>query len=58
MYARVPTFKMSVESLDAAILHFERVTVPRLRELPGFKGATLLESSRLLGESRDPRLVF
>jgi hypothetical protein len=44
MYARVPTFKMSVESLDAAILHFERVTVPRLRELPGFKGATLLVS--------------
>ena len=44
MYARVPTFKMSAESIDAAILHFENVTVPRLRKLPGFKGATLLVS--------------
>ena len=44
MYARVPTFKMSAESIDAAIPHFEHVTVPRLRDLPGFKGATLLVS--------------
>jgi hypothetical protein len=44
MYARVPTFKMSAESIDAAILHFEDVTVPRLRELPGFRGAALLVS--------------
>ena len=41
-YARVPTFKMSAEAIDAAALHFRDVTVPRLRELPGFKGATLL----------------
>jgi hypothetical protein len=44
MYARVPTFKMSAESIDAAILQFEQVTVPRLRDLLGFKGATLLVS--------------
>jgi hypothetical protein len=44
MYARVPTFNMSAENIDAAILHFENVTVPGLRKLPGFKGATLLVS--------------
>jgi hypothetical protein len=44
MYARVPTFQISAESIDAAILHFEEVAVPRLRKLPGFKGATLLVS--------------
>jgi hypothetical protein len=44
MYARVPTFNMGAESIDAAILHFENVTVPGLRKLPGFKGATLLVS--------------
>jgi hypothetical protein len=43
MYARVPTFtKISANDADAAILHFQTVTVPRLRELPGFEGATLL----------------
>jgi hypothetical protein len=44
MYARVPTFKISAEDIDAAVLHFENVTVPELRKLPGFKGATLLVS--------------
>ena len=43
MYARVPTFtKFSPQNIDAAIRHFEDVTVPQLRKLPGFKGATLL----------------
>lgn len=52
MYARVPTFsKISAENIDAAILHFEDVTVPQLRKFPGFKGATLLVS-REKGMSR------
>ena len=52
MYARVPTFiKFPAENIDAAILHFENVTVPQLRKLPGFKGATLLVS-REKGMSR------
>jgi hypothetical protein len=52
MYARVPTFtKLSADNIDAAILHFENVTVPQLRKLPGFKGAALLVS-REKGMSR------
>ena len=52
MYARVPTFsKMSAENIEADILHFKDVTVPQLRKLPGFKGATLLVS-REKGMSR------
>jgi heme-degrading monooxygenase HmoA len=44
MYTRVPTFQISAEKIDAAISHFRDVTVPELRKLPGFEGATLLVS--------------
>jgi hypothetical protein len=44
MYARVPTFKIGAESIDAAVRHFKDVTVPELRKLPGFEGATMLVS--------------
>ena len=42
MYARVPTFKIGAQDLDASIRHFEETSLPRLRELAGFKGATVL----------------
>ena len=42
MYARVPTFKIGVQDLDASIRFFEETTLPRLREIAGFKGATVL----------------
>jgi hypothetical protein len=42
MYARVPSFKFSVKDIDAAIRLFEEKTLPQLRKLAGFKGATML----------------
>ena len=43
-YARVPTFKISAQGIDAAIRHFEEVSLVQLRKLPGLKGATMLVS--------------
>jgi heme-degrading monooxygenase HmoA len=42
MYARVPTFKVTADKLDASIDHFKAGSLPALQKLPGFKGATLL----------------
>jgi hypothetical protein len=42
MYARVPTFRISPANMDAAIREFEAVTLPKLHQLDGFKGATML----------------
>ncbi len=42
MYARIPTFKVDVDKIDAAIHYFEDTSLPRLRDLHGFKGVTLL----------------
>jgi hypothetical protein len=44
MYARVPTFKFGTQDLDAAIQLFEEKTLPQLRKIAGFKGATMLVS--------------
>jgi heme-degrading monooxygenase HmoA len=44
MYARVPTFKFGAESIDAGIRLFEEKTLPQLRTMAGFKGATMLVS--------------
>ena len=44
MYARVPTFKFGAKDIDAAIQLFEEKTLPRLRKVAGFKGATMLVS--------------
>lgn len=44
MYARVPTFKVGAENIDASVRHFEETSLPQLRNLPGFKGATVLAS--------------
>jgi hypothetical protein len=42
MYARVPTFKLSTEKIDASVRHFEEKSLTALREIPGFKGGTVL----------------
>jgi hypothetical protein len=44
MYARVPTFKFGAKDIDAAIKLFEEKTLPQLRTVTGFKGATMLVS--------------
>ncbi len=44
MYARVPTFKIGAQHMDASIRHFEETSLPQLRKLAGFKGATVLAS--------------
>ena len=44
MYARVPTFKFAAQSIDAAVRLFEETSLPQLRKLAGFKGATVLVS--------------
>jgi hypothetical protein len=44
MYARVPTFKFGAKDIDAAIQLFEEKTLPQLRKVAGFKGATMLVS--------------
>ena len=42
MYARVPAFKFGAKDIDAAIKLFEEKTLPQLRTVAGFKGATML----------------
>jgi heme-degrading monooxygenase HmoA len=42
MYARVPTFKIGADNIESAMRQFEDVSLPQLRKLPGFKGATML----------------
>ena len=42
MYARVSTIKMGAGQIDSSVRHFEEVTLPEARKLPGFEGATLL----------------
>jgi hypothetical protein len=42
MYARVMTIGIGPEGIEASIRYFEEVVIPRVRDLPGFKGATLL----------------
>jgi heme-degrading monooxygenase HmoA len=42
LYARVPTFKISVQSIDASIRYFEEATSAQLRKIPGFRGGTML----------------
>jgi hypothetical protein len=42
MYARVSTIKMDAGDIDSSVRHFEEVTLPEARKLPGFEGATLL----------------
>ena len=42
MYARVSTIKTGVQAIDGAIRHFKDVTLPKVRPLRGFRGATLL----------------
>jgi quinol monooxygenase YgiN len=42
MYARISTFKISTEKIDAATQRFQEFTLPQLRKLDGFKGATML----------------
>lgn len=42
MYARVPTFKVSTQGIEASIRLVEDVTMPQLRNVPGFKGLTML----------------
>ena len=44
MYARVPTFKIGAQDIDASIRHFEENSLPQLRKIAGFKGATVLVS--------------
>jgi quinol monooxygenase YgiN len=42
MYARIPTFQIAPDRIDAAIREFKEVTVPKLRALHGFKGTTMM----------------
>jgi hypothetical protein len=42
MYARVPTFKIDAQHLDASVRYFEETSLPQLRKLAGFKGAVVL----------------
>ena len=42
MYARVSTIKTGAQGIDGAIRHFKDVTLPQIRPLRGFRGATLL----------------
>jgi hypothetical protein len=44
MYARVPTFRIPAQNIDASITHFKETSLPGLRKLAGFKGATALVS--------------
>ena len=44
MYARVPTFKVSAQNIDASIRYFEETTLVQLQKIPGFKGGTMLVS--------------
>ena len=44
MYARIPTFKTAAQNIDASVRHFEETSLPQLRKLAGFKGATALVS--------------
>ena len=44
MYARVPSFKFGTKDVDAAVSLFEEKTLPQLRKVAGFKGATMLVS--------------
>jgi hypothetical protein len=47
MYARVPTFKIGAQHLDASVRHFEETSLPQLRKVAGFKGATVLVSREM-----------
>ena len=51
MYARVSTIKTGVPGIDGAIRDFRDVTLPQIRPLHGFKGATLL-ADREMGVTR------
>lgn len=42
MYARIPTFRISTDKIDAATQRFQEWTLPQLRKIRGFKGATML----------------
>jgi hypothetical protein len=42
MYARVPTFDVGTDNIEAAIRHFNDVSVPQLEEFEGFQSATML----------------
>lgn len=42
MYARIPTFKLDPQSVDASVQYFEQTTEAALRDIPGYKGAYVL----------------
>jgi heme-degrading monooxygenase HmoA len=42
MHARVPTFKLTTEKIDDSVRHFQEKSLIALREIPGFKGGTIL----------------
>lgn len=42
MYTRVVTMRVGKENVDSGIRFFEERTLPQVRQVPGFKGATLL----------------
>jgi hypothetical protein len=44
MYTRVSTINAGAQGIDAAIREFSEVTLPRVRDFPGFERATLLVS--------------
>jgi hypothetical protein len=42
MFARVSTIKMGVDQIESSIKYFEEVSLPEVRKLTGFEGATYL----------------
>jgi hypothetical protein len=42
MYARVPTFKIDPQMIDASVSFFQERSLAELRKIPGFTGATVL----------------